>query len=1054
MPRKTFQKLQNEFKKPGSIYRGAPFWAWNGALDPDELRRQIRLMKQMGLGGFFMHSRVGLATSYLSDDWFACVRACCDEAEKLGMQAWLYDEDRWPSGAAGGLVTKNPKYRMRCLAMEKLSGPQELRWTKDTLAVFAAKVKGSSACEVRRIFKTKQRVRLAPGEALLVFSVRIHKNNSWYNGYTYLDTLSHEAVRQFIKVTHDVYRKRIGNRFGKSVPGIFTDEPNYGHTLSDDWAKSGDVSVPWTAKLPAIFQRRYGYDLLNHLPEIFLDVDSQPFTPARYHYHECTTYLFADAFARQIGEWCGRNRLLSTGHLLAEDTLSSQTSVVGSCLRSYEYMQSPGMDLLTEHWRVFAVAKQVSSAARQFGRKWRLTETYGCTGWDFSLAGHKALGDWQAALGINVRCQHLAWYTMLAEAKRDYPAAISYQSPWWQFYSHVEDYFARIHSIMTRGQEVRDLLVIHPVESMWVKCRADWLKNPAVKEYDRMFWKLSDRLLAGHVDFDYGDEDILSRHGRVGNRQGRPAFVVGRADYRCIMVPPLATIRRSTLMLLKRFRDLGGQVVFIGAAPAYVEAVASDEAKEFASRCQIVPAVGPGVIKAVEKNCRCISITDDAGRELGAVLYLLREDKNAFYLFICNTGQNFADSGRDVSNQSGVRERTLLFPGVVIRGIPGWPHPPLELNPETGETLAADAQQAATGYAIHTSLPALGSRLFLIPKQPMAVRAAARPPLKEMNRSVVDGGESWEARLSESNVLVLDRPRLQIGDGPWQPKNEILRVDRVVRDSLGLPHRGGMMVQPWARQKSRRPKSVPITLSYEFTAQATPKGQVLLALEEPQLFRISLNGEAIAANPECGWWVDRSLRTVLLDPELIRPGRNEVVLECAYNENHPGLEIVYLLGDFGVEVRGIQVSLSAPVRTLRPGDWVEQGLPFYSGNVSYLKKIRPAIGRKERLFVRIPDYRGVAVRILIDGKEAGIRAWEPYEIDITDLARGREEITLTIEVIGHRRNSHGPLHLAEKWPAWTGPAQYVSEGKAWQEEYQLVPCGLMAAPELIVRAPV
>ena len=149
-------------------------------------------------------------------------------------------------------------------------------------------------------------------------------------------------------------------------------------------------------------------------------------------------------------------------------------------------------------------------------------------------------------------------------------------------------------------------------------------------------------------------------------------------------------------------------------------------------------------------------------------------------------------------------------------------------------------------------------------------------------------------------------------------------------------------------------------------------------------------------------------------------------------------------------------SLVAPVHSLKLGDWAEQGLPFYSGAVSYLRKIQPTIPEGRRLFVRIPDYRGVAVRILIDGKEAGVRAWEPYEIDITDFVFGQKEVTLAIEVIGHRRNSHGPLHLSGKESLYFGhSAKYVTEeGKKWHEEYQLVSCGLMAAPELVVRTPV
>ena len=96
------KKFLAQFKHPTSEFRGAPFWAWNGKLDPEELRKQVRIMHRMGLGGFFMHSRVGLNTPYLGPEWMKCVDACVDEAEKLDMQAWLYDEDRWPSGAAGG----------------------------------------------------------------------------------------------------------------------------------------------------------------------------------------------------------------------------------------------------------------------------------------------------------------------------------------------------------------------------------------------------------------------------------------------------------------------------------------------------------------------------------------------------------------------------------------------------------------------------------------------------------------------------------------------------------------------------------------------------------------------------------------------------------------------------------------------------------------------------------------------------------------------------------------------------------------------------------------
>ena len=132
-------RMWSEFSNPDCRFRGKPFWAWNGKLEAEELRRQIRVMKQMGLGGFFMHSRVGLNTAYLSDEWFEMIAACNDEARKQQMEAWLYDEDRWPSGAAGGLVTQDPRHSKKLLHLS-IHEPKDYRRTKDELAACVAEM--------------------------------------------------------------------------------------------------------------------------------------------------------------------------------------------------------------------------------------------------------------------------------------------------------------------------------------------------------------------------------------------------------------------------------------------------------------------------------------------------------------------------------------------------------------------------------------------------------------------------------------------------------------------------------------------------------------------------------------------------------------------------------------------------------------------------------------------------------------------------------------------------------------------------------------------------
>ena len=105
------------FRNPTSEYRATPFWAWNTKLDPEMLLEQIEVFKQMGFGGFHIHARTGLETPYLSDEFMDCVKLCSEKAIQEEMLCWLYDEDRYPSGAAGGIVTKDLRYRARNLLL-------------------------------------------------------------------------------------------------------------------------------------------------------------------------------------------------------------------------------------------------------------------------------------------------------------------------------------------------------------------------------------------------------------------------------------------------------------------------------------------------------------------------------------------------------------------------------------------------------------------------------------------------------------------------------------------------------------------------------------------------------------------------------------------------------------------------------------------------------------------------------------------------------------------------------------------------------------------------
>src|SRR5688572_29480569 len=134
------------FRQPTAAYRGAPFWSWNNKLDIPQLLRQIDCFKQMGFGGFHVHSRTGLDTEYLGGEFMAAVVACTEKAAAEGMFSWLYDEDRWPSGFAGGIVTREERFRAKRLVWTKTR-----RLDETPLARFDVRLHGGRLEQYRRL---------------------------------------------------------------------------------------------------------------------------------------------------------------------------------------------------------------------------------------------------------------------------------------------------------------------------------------------------------------------------------------------------------------------------------------------------------------------------------------------------------------------------------------------------------------------------------------------------------------------------------------------------------------------------------------------------------------------------------------------------------------------------------------------------------------------------------------------------------------------------------------------------------------------------------------
>ncbi len=267
----------------------------------------------------------------------------------------------------------------------------------------------------------------------------------------------------------------------------------------------------------------------------------------------------------------------------------------------------------------------------------------------------------------------------------------------------------------------------------------------------------------------------------------------------------------------------------------------------------------------------------------------------------------------------------------------------------------------------------------------------------------------------------------------------VFLAQRQLRAAMGLPDISHPDIpQPWAayaRPRRARPRAV--ELRFTFRVDEPPASGIDLVLESAELFDIFVNGAPVS-NRARGWWLDKSMDRIPLSG--VRRGENEIVLRCEYRDAPEyELEECYLIGDFAVD-RATD-AICRERNTIAPGDWCEQGYPYYAGNLYYGSEILLRIGRGQRAVLAVGPHFGACVAAHVNGKLAGVRGWAPYEVDITRRVKpGRNHIE--IEVCGSPRNLLGPNHLDEKRPGWTGPNEFIRLDR-WVEKRNLVPYGLM-----------
>ncbi len=895
-----FRSLKAEFGTPSAEYTTAPFFVWNYKITKPEIDKFLNDFKAQGSLQVFIHPRPGLVTEYLSDEWFELFRYTVDKGKELGMKVWIYDENSYPSGFAGGHVpdqmpeSVNQGQGLKMTRVEMLPDTAE----KYYLCLKEEEGKFTDVTAAIQSEKGKQ------GKYLL-FSKTYNGKSDWYGGFSYVDLLYPGVTQKFIDVTMTGYEKYFGTEFGLTVPGTFTDEPQI----------NSPGGIRWTPDLFEVFQQRWGYDLRTQLPSLYEETGD--WKKVRHNYTQTLLQMFIDRWAKPWYAYCEEKGLKFTGHYWEHEWPNMRPG--GDNMAMYAWHQMPAIDMLFNQWDDSTVraqfgnvraVKELASAANQAGWQRTMSETYGGSGWELTFSEMKRNGDWEYALGVNLMNQHLTYFTLAGARKYDYPPSFDYHEPWWSNYKYINDHYARLSMALSAGRQKNDILVIEPTTSAWLY-DSYAKRNPKYAEIGQTFQTFITRLEKSQVEYDLGSENMIKDMGSV--KSGK--FIIGQCEYSTVVLPPMMeNLDLPTFRLLQKFVSAGGNLIAF-STPSCIDGSESKLLSDFFAK-------NSGKIHA-ETELNSILISKYfTGTDLkfskftyGDLYHHRRVLEDGQLIFLVNSSLTEQVSG------------SLIARGEAV----------YELNSLTGEINGYPWADEGDAVAFDFTMQPAGSLLLFIPK---VYDERHITPVRPKALDTVITASPMIIERENENVLAIEFCSLILGGELTPDMHTFNAADKVYK------YYGFRNGNPWNTSVQFKTRTVDrdtfgvktgFTTIYHFNVKESFDYTNLKAIvERPYLGSVSVNGTEV--RPEEGkWWLDREFGVFNIG-NLVKKGDNEISFNVSPMKVHAEIEPVYIVGDFSVMPAEKGWDLKAPVKKLTAGSWKEQGMPFYSWGVTYTRE--------------------------------------------------------------------------------------------------------------------
>jgi hypothetical protein len=627
------QTFQQGFLHPPDAAKPMVRWWWFGpAVVKPEILRELQQMKADGIGGAelaFVYPEVlddpehGLKNlPFLSPEMLDAVRYAQAEGRRLGLRIDVTLCSGWPYGgsntplaeAAGHLRTVEVAVPAGTVSVDAPALAEGESFISASLVHGQPKTWDAKSATELMLSPSVIRVKRADTPRVALFFIAGHSKQQVKRaavdaeGYV-LDPFSREAVATHLQ------------KVGEPLVDAFGSTPPYA-IFSDSLEAYG---ADWTPGLPAEFQKRRGYDLLPHMPELIAG-GTPDAEKVRHDWGVTLTELVNENYLTQIDDWAKAHHTKFRSQTYGEPAVdfSSQNLVA---LAEGEGPQ----------WRQFSTLRWATSANHVFGHEvtsgetftWLHSPVFRATPLDM-----KAEADIDFIMGENQLIFHGWPYSppRMPDGTPEVPepgwslyaaAVFNDHNPWHPVMPAVNAYITRLSWLMRQGQPANQVAILLPTDDAWASFSPSHVTvTGALKELIKP--ALMSAILSGGYNTDFIDAKAID--------------TVGLGTHSVVVLPATNRIPVETMRKLHQFAASGGKVIAIDHLPTMdPEGAASPEIKSLGEAIVLVPdeaSLAKALHDLAAPDLR-LADADDATRSV--VGFIRRKLKGADAYFVTNT---------------------------------------------------------------------------------------------------------------------------------------------------------------------------------------------------------------------------------------------------------------------------------------------------------------------------------------------------------------------------------------------------------------------------------